>query len=142
MRAALSLTTLAVGDVLPQYPWEALEARMVPTIFLMLQHTQAPLNMRSHGVFAVIFEAYPDETFELFPRYIELALACYPALTQAGSVASGTAGLEAATGILARTLSDDHASLEWTLQQIRGRCDALMPLAEADVRQPTQSRAS
>ena len=40
MRAALSLTTLAVGDVLPQYPWEALEARMVPTIFLMLQHTQ------------------------------------------------------------------------------------------------------
>ena len=92
----------------------------------------------------MIFEAYPDETFELFPRYIELALACYPALTQAGSVASGTAGLEAATGILARTLSDDHASLEWTLQQIRGRCDALMPLAEAEagVRQPTRSRAS
>lgn len=127
------LSTLMVGapDVLPQYPWEVIEQRIVPTSFLLLQHRLAPLNERTHGIFRVLFEAYPDKALSLMPQYMTLSLSCFPALTQ-------PTGFEDTIRILARTLTSDddadagHSSLEWALQQLRSRCDALIPVAEND----------
>jgi hypothetical protein len=130
-RCYLSTLMLGAPDVLPQYPWEVVEQRIIPTSFLLLQHRLAPLNERTHGIFRVVFEAYPDKALALMPQYMTLSLSCFPALTQ-------PTGFEDTIRILARTLSsaDDadagHSSLEWALQQVRARCDALIPIAEND----------
>lgn len=130
-RCYLSTLMLGAPDVLPQYPWEVIEQRIIPTSFLLLQHRLAPLNERTHGIFRVVFEAYPDKALALMPQYMTLSLSCFPALTQ-------PTGFEDTIRILARTLSsaDDgdagHSSLEWALQQLRARCDALIPVAEND----------
>lgn len=130
-RCYLSTLMLGAPDVLPKYPWEVVEQRIIPTSFLLLQHRLAPLNERTHGIFRVVFEAYPDKALALMPQYMTLSLSCFPALTQ-------PTGFEDTIRILARTLSsaDDadagHSSLEWALQQLRARCDALIPVAEND----------
>jgi len=67
----------------------------------------------------------PDKALSLMPQYINLSLACYPAVTQ-------PVGFEDTIRILARTLSDDHDSLEWCLGKVRARCDEILPMAEED----------
>eukprot|EP01048_Picozoa_sp_COSAG05_P011111 COSAG05_NODE_1024_length_6123_cov_7.197709_3_plen_879_part_00 len=150
-RCYLSLLLVGAPDVILHYPWEAIEARVVPTIFLLLQHQRPPLNERAHGVFSVLFENYAQQAMTLFPQYIRLAVNGYPALTQ-------PKGFATALGILVRTLSSnavtatasfaragvdkegkdsnnglgvDLAPVEWIATQLRRRCDELIPVAMA-----------
>jgi hypothetical protein len=72
-------------------------------MFALLQHRRPPLNERAHGVFGVVFESYPERCRSLFPRYLDLSLEGYPAITQ-------SAGFEQALRILLRGLSATPAS--------------------------------
>ena len=128
-RCYLSLLLVGAPDVIPNYPWELIETRVIPTAFLLLQHQRPPLNERAHGVFGVLFENFQQQAATMFPQYIRLAVDGYPALTQ-------PKGFEAALGILVRTLSGfggavDLAPLEWIAAQLRRRCDELIPVAKA-----------
>jgi hypothetical protein len=125
-RAYLSLLMIGAQDILPQFPWPLVEDRIVPVLFLLLQHRRPQLNERAQNMLAVVFEtAAAEKVGEMAPRYLTLSLDSYPAITQ-------SAGLGNALKILARTLSYDPAKLKWAVDQVRSRLDALVDAAALD----------